>query len=422
MSGPKSMSPAVVSAGQAWQSARMTSFVPFRAASVAPSLPHPHEVADRPFLEDVVPAAGDQGRHLDARPLRLDVEVGPVVVVGGPGEPLVVVGGDVAVAPEPREVGEGEPPHPVVEQLLAPFGDERADLLEGLRPRHAAGLEPPLQGVGGEGLRGPAQREPQVEGAALVRPALVVVRRAVVGGDGHEVRRPLDRRLPLREPDVRAADHAHLAVRPGPRGRPLHRVVAVRRLLAHGVELALRAVAPAGVLVERGVAPRGEVAPRARIAVAAGVGRPPVVGGPLQDHGERAVTRRQVHLGREPDAVPHRRPLDGAAHAVRIAVLPLTRCRGRGRPASATIRTATTARTTRAAMHCFHIFASQEAGDEVQQHCTGDASTLPLPRSPVANAVAKRAGCLPGSRGGPGRRRSPPSEIRPASVAATVPR
>ena len=37
MSGPKSMSPAVVSAGQAWQSARMTSWLPLRAASDPPA-------------------------------------------------------------------------------------------------------------------------------------------------------------------------------------------------------------------------------------------------------------------------------------------------------------------------------------------------------------------------------------------------
>ena len=37
MSGPKSIAPAVVSAGQAWQSARMTSRVPVRAASDPPS-------------------------------------------------------------------------------------------------------------------------------------------------------------------------------------------------------------------------------------------------------------------------------------------------------------------------------------------------------------------------------------------------
>ena len=212
-----------------------------------------------------------------------------------------------------------------------PLVDECADLFEDLRPRRPRRLEPPLQGVGGQGLRGPAHREPQVERAALVRPPLVVVRRAVVRGDGHEVRRLLDRRLPLRQSDVGAADHADLAVRPRLRRRPLHRVVAVRRLLPHGVELALRAVAPARVLVEGRVASLCEVAPGARIAVAAGAGRPPVVRRPLQDHGKRPVTRRQVHLGREPDPVPHRRPLDLAAHAFRITVLPLTRGPRRGR-------------------------------------------------------------------------------------------
>ena len=211
----------------------------------------------------------------------------------------------------------------------------------------------------------------------------MVVRRAVVRGDGHEVRRLLDRRLPLREPDVGAADHAHLAVRPRLCRRPLHRVVAVGRLLPHGVELALRAVAAPGVLVEGRVAALGEVAPGAGIAVAAGVGRAPVVGRPLQDHGERPVTRRQVHLGREPDAVAHRRPLDGAAHAAGIAVLPRLAPAPAG-PGSTSTRPAAAARTTRPAAHCFDIVPSPAVMKSASILPVGDAAPAdcPAPRVP----------------------------------------
>ncbi len=208
----------------------------------------------------------------------------------------------------------------------------------------------------------------------------MVVRRAVVRGDGHQVRRLLDRRLPLREPDVGPADHAHLAVGPRLCRRPLHRVVAVGRLLPHGVELALRAVAAPGVLVEGRVAALGEVAPGAGIAVAAGVGRAPVVGRPLQDHGERPVTRRQVHLGREPDAVAHRRPLDGTTHAAGIAVLPPTRPRpGRTRQHEYQTRRRGENHATGRALLRHRPLPSR---DEVRQHSTRRRrSPRGLPRS-----------------------------------------
>ena len=138
--------------------------------------------------------------------------------------------------------------------------------------------------------------------------------------DGDQVRRLPDRRLPLRQAHVGAADHPHLAVGPGPGRRPFDGVVAVACLLPHGVELALRAVAAARVLVQGGVAALGEIAAGGRIAVGPGGGRAPVVGRPLEDHRERAVSRRQVHLGRQPDAVAHRRLLDAAGHAGGVVV------------------------------------------------------------------------------------------------------
>ncbi len=137
--------------------------------------------------------------------------------------------------------------------------------------------------------------------------------------DRHQVRRLLHRRLPLRQTDVRAANHPNLAVRPGLDGGPFDRIVAVSGFLAHGVELALRAIAPARVLVEQHVAALREVLAARRIAVAPEGGRPAVIGRPLQDDGERPVARRQVHLGHEMNAVPHQGLLDVATDTARVA-------------------------------------------------------------------------------------------------------
>ncbi len=89
--------------------------MPFRATFDPQLDQHSHELADCALLEDVVPAAGHKRRYSDAGVLRLDAERGPVVVVAGPCELLVVVGGEVPMPPKRHELNERELPEPIAE-------------------------------------------------------------------------------------------------------------------------------------------------------------------------------------------------------------------------------------------------------------------------------------------------------------------
>src|SRR5207253_8629017 len=63
---------------------------------------------------------------------------------------------------------------------------------------------------------------------------------------------PIYRREPLRRTDIGAAVHPDPAIRPRLRGGPFDRVIAVLRLVAEWIELALRGVAAACVLDDDG--------------------------------------------------------------------------------------------------------------------------------------------------------------------------
>src|SRR3954469_19619025 len=60
--------------------------------------------------------------------------------------------------------------------------------------------------------------------------------------------------FPLHNAEIRAADHPDFTVRPGLRGDPVERVIAVEALLRKRAEYAVRAVAAADVLDHDGVA------------------------------------------------------------------------------------------------------------------------------------------------------------------------
>ena len=62
------------------------------------------------------------------------------------------------------------------------------------------------------------------------------------------------RRLPLHDPQIRAAEHTDLAVGPGLARDPVQRVVAILWLLAERIEYAFGFVAAAHVLDDHGVA------------------------------------------------------------------------------------------------------------------------------------------------------------------------
>src|SRR5439155_26320796 len=88
----------------------------------------------------------------------------------------------------------------------------------------------------------------QFERAAAPEYAIARVRPGDGRHQGFEVRRLLAGGGPLRETEVRSAEHADGAGRTGQRGGPLHRVVAVLRLGAELLPRAFRAKAPAHVL------------------------------------------------------------------------------------------------------------------------------------------------------------------------------
>ena len=208
---------------------------------------HAREIAERAHLEDVVPGAVDERRHLHVGPVLLDVQLLPESVVVRMVDPVIVVLGERGERSEARE-----------RQLPDPFGRQvgggirvplRDDLID-LGLWHGKGLQPADDRVGHEGTRRPAQAEPEVEHAVHIGPVVVIIRGGDLRRDGREVRRRQHRGLPLREAQVGPARRPHLAGRPWLGRGPLDRVVAVLGLLHHLPERTLRPVRPAGLLRE----------------------------------------------------------------------------------------------------------------------------------------------------------------------------
>ena len=156
--------------------------------------------------------------------------------------------------------------------------------------------------TGGEVADGPGLLEREREGAALVAPAVVVVRGGHRRRDRGQVRRLLGGGEPLGGADVGEAVHADLAARARQGGGPLDRVVAVLHLVPERVELALRGVGAAHVLDDDDVALGGVVGGR---AVDVGLRRGLVVGQAHQDDRVGAVLPRAVDVGQQHGAVAH---------------------------------------------------------------------------------------------------------------------
>ena len=191
------------------------------------------EILERPLEEDVVPAADMEAGNLDPRVVRVDRRLLPVVVVGGVLEPVGVVR---RIFPrEGGRVGQREVPEPVRAAGAS------------LEPRDAGPVLRRERRVVGKARR-PVGREREREGAAVVRPALVVLRRRHAGADRHEARRPLGCGEELGGAGIGEAVHRHPAVRALEAGCPLDGVVAVPGLVTERVEVALGAEPPAAVL------------------------------------------------------------------------------------------------------------------------------------------------------------------------------
>ncbi len=139
------------------------------------------------------------------------------------------------------------------------------------------------------------------------------------------MRRVLEGGEPLHGAGIGQAEGADAAVGPGLDGGPLDGVVAVRALVAVGLELALGGVAAAHVLEHDRVAPRDRRSVR----------RVPLLGGvlavrrPVHQDREATCGRRPPDVGSQHDAVAHR----DRHIALDDALLSGRRCRGAAEPA-----------------------------------------------------------------------------------------
>ena len=257
----------------------------------------PVEVAQRPLDEDVVPAAEVQRRDVRLRRVLLGRDRVPERITVGVGEPLVVPGREPV-----EQVDAPQRPAPVEPLDVVHRGAHGGDLVVEV----LAGGFPREQAREGERAQAPVQREAELERAALIDPALVVVGRGHVWRDRFECGNavgPRHRRQPLGRADVGAAQHPDRAVRPGLGGAPGDRVLAVLLLGQERAPLALGVEPAAAVLHDHDVAGFREREPVDRIA-----GRHPVavVGRPLEDDRQPLGGVRAVDLGGQRHAVAHR--------------------------------------------------------------------------------------------------------------------
>ena len=259
----------------------------------------PAEVAQRSFDKDVVPAAEVQRRDVRLRRVLLGRDRVPERIAVGVGEPFVVPGREPI-----EQVDAPERPAPVepvdVVHARADGGDLVVEVLAGGLAREQTGER--------ERAQAPVEREPELEGAALVDPALVIVGRGHVRRDRFECRNavgPRHRGQPLGRADVGAAHHPHRPVRPGLGSAPGDRVHAVLLLRQERPPLALGVEPAPAVLHDHDVSGFRE-----REAVDGIAGRHPVavVRRPLDQDRQGFGRIRTVDLGRERHAVAHRHP------------------------------------------------------------------------------------------------------------------
>ena len=255
---------------------------------------HAGEVVDRPLEEDVVPATDIERGDVQRVVARRDIEVRPEIIVRRMAGPVIVVRRELAedLVPGQRQAGE------FLRQVVC-AREQR------LKRRICGRVFLPLarHGIEGERAHRPGEIEAELERAALIRPSSMVIGSSDRRGDHFQGRVAADRRLPLRQPDVRAAEHADIAVAPRLRDEPFQRVVAVLPLIDEGIEPTLGLEPPAHILHDDRVAaprrPQGEADIGADVLL--------IVRRPLQERRIRPRPGRAVDIREEYDAVAHRR-------------------------------------------------------------------------------------------------------------------
>ena len=213
------------------------------------------------------------------------------------GAPVVV---EARVLEPVAEIGrvDVEQRQEVPERQLPVEGRCRAERAEECRVRGV--VSPPPRAFDREEAR-PAGHRREREGAARVGPAVVELRGREARSDRGEARRLRDRGQELGRARVREAVHADLAVRPVQACRPLHRLVAVTRLVHEGRELSVGGVASAHVLDGDHIA-AARVPGRVGVAPVRAARRLAVRHAHEQD-GERHLRGRPVDVGAQDDAV-----------------------------------------------------------------------------------------------------------------------
>ena len=136
---------------------------------------------------------------------------------------------------------------------------------------------------------------------AGVSDVTIVVARAYGRRDCHQRGISVQRRQPLHGREIGRSEHADLAVRPGLFRDPGKGIVAVVDFLEIGIPAAVGIVTPAHGLKDECVAVGGG---ELRITQAQ-VSRPVGVHVAYQQRGILATFRRQVHVGRQSNAVAH---------------------------------------------------------------------------------------------------------------------
>ena len=256
---------------------------------------HPEVVGDGALEEQVEPATHVQRRRGDRRVPLTGCAGPPELVVGRVVQPVVVV------VAQPGQLGHAAQRGAPVELLVAVH---RSDQLHQVGRLGRAGAEPPGHLAQGQRGQRPVQVEAELEGTALVGPALVVLVGGHERGDGLQRRRSLARGQPLRRREVGAAGHAHPPGAPRLGRGPGDGVGPVGRLVEERVELALAGVPTAGVLHDHRVAGLGRaVHVEAEVQQA---GQLLVVGQPGEQRRERPVAVRAVDVRGQVDPVAHR--------------------------------------------------------------------------------------------------------------------
>ena len=235
---------------------------------------HAREVLGGAALDVVVPAADVQHRHLDRRHRALVAHRVPVGAVGDRAlqvaPPVLAAISGRLVHRQQRQVPEDRRPVHFLDVLLhaAVEHAEPADLPRNVHPR---------------------------------RHVLPGVRRRDEHDHRAQVRRALERRQPLDVAQVGRTPGDDPAVRPGLRGEPLDRVVAVATLRPPRLERPVRVAAPAHVHPDKRVPVLG-----VHLGEKLLLRRVLQVGRAREDGRAAAVLARVVEVGRELDPVAHR--------------------------------------------------------------------------------------------------------------------